>query len=132
MLKVTECVCSICEKHEPINNLAPAKVTRRRKKLHTEWISCNSCNKWVHRKCTGLTKKETLYFKNLSKQTKKEYSLSYLKTRHIFESCNIYLKPERFRKSKFTLSKIKSEILIYEHVHVLNIYQNFQILQCTE
>ena len=29
-----------------------------------------------------------------------------LKTRHIFKSCNIYLKPERFRKSKFTLSKV--------------------------
>ena len=25
----------------------------------------------------------------------------------IFKSCNIYLKPERFRKSKFTLSKVK-------------------------
>ena len=32
-----------------------------------------------------------------------------LKIRHIFKSCNIYLKPERFRKSKFTLSKVKSE-----------------------
>ena len=27
----------------------------------------------------------------------------------IYLSCNIYLKPERFRKSKFTLSKVKSE-----------------------
>ena len=33
----------------------------------------------------------------------------YLKTRHIFKSCNIYLKPEGFHKSKFTLSKVKSE-----------------------
>ena len=33
----------------------------------------------------------------------------YLKTRHTFQICNIYLKPERFRKSKFTLSKVKSE-----------------------
>ena len=31
------------------------------------------------------------------------------KKRHIFKSCNINLKPERFRKSKFTLSKVKSE-----------------------
>ena len=31
------------------------------------------------------------------------------KKRHIFKSCNIRLKPERFRKSKFTLSKVKSE-----------------------
>ena len=48
----------------------------------------------------------------------------YLKTRHIFKSFNIYLKPERFRKSKFTLSKVKSEKLkskfqnnIYKHLH---------------
>ena len=33
----------------------------------------------------------------------------YLKIRHIFKSCNTYLKLERFRKSKFTLSKVKSE-----------------------
>ena len=31
------------------------------------------------------------------------------KTGNIFKSCNIYLKLERFRKSKFTLSKVKSE-----------------------
>ena len=30
----------------------------------------------------------------------------YLKTRHIYKSCNIYLKPERFRKPKFILSKV--------------------------
>ena len=35
--------------------------------------------------------------------------LFYLKIRHIFKSCNIHLKLERFRKSKFTLSKVKSE-----------------------
>ena len=29
----------------------------------------------------------------------------------IYLSCNIYLKPERFRKSKFTLSKVRSESL---------------------
>ena len=40
----------------------------------------------------------------------KQKSLNFsLKTRHIFKSCNIYLKPERFRKSKFTLSKVKLE-----------------------
>ena len=32
-----------------------------------------------------------------------------LKTRHIFKNCIIYLKSERFCKSKFTLSKVKSE-----------------------
>ena len=30
----------------------------------------------------------------------------YLWIRHIFKSCNIYLKREGFRKSKFTLSKV--------------------------
>ena len=33
----------------------------------------------------------------------------YLKIIYIFKSCNIYLKAERFRKSKFTLLKVKSE-----------------------
>ena len=33
----------------------------------------------------------------------------YLKIKHIFKSCKIYLKAERFCKSKFTLSKLKSE-----------------------
>ena len=33
----------------------------------------------------------------------------YLKIRHIFKNCNIYLKPERFHKSKFTLSKVISD-----------------------
>ena len=32
-----------------------------------------------------------------------------LKTRHIFKNCNIYLKTLTFFKSKFTLSKVKSE-----------------------
>ena len=45
-------------------------------------------------------------------QQQKHYEPSkiiYSKARHIFKSCNIYLKTEHFRKSKFTLSKIKSE-----------------------
>ena len=29
--------------------------------------------------------------------------------RHIFKSCYIYLKSERFRKSEFTISKVKSK-----------------------
>ena len=62
-----ECFCFICEKHEPLNNSTPVKVTRRRKKLHIEWISCNSCNKWVHPKCTDLTKQTKIeqFFKCL-------------------------------------------------------------------
>ena len=35
-----------------------------------------------------------------------------LKTRHLFNSSNIYLKPEHFLKSKFTLSKVKVKIKI--------------------
>ena len=35
-----------------------------------------------------------------------------LKTRHLFNSSNIYLKPELFLKSKFTLSKVKVKIKI--------------------
>ena len=55
----------------------------------------------------------------------------YLKIRHIFKSCNIYLKSERFRKSKFTLSKVfdlrftKSLTLIYKNLQVLNTDYNF-------
>ena len=45
----------------------------------------------------------TIKFKN---QT---LTQTYLKTRHVFKSCNIYLKAECFRKLKFTLSKVKSE-----------------------
>ena len=37
----------------------------------------------------------------------------YLKTRHIFKSCNIYLKHERFRKQKFTLL-------------LIDVFENFQ------
>ena len=55
----------------------------------------------------------------------------YLKIRHMFKSCNIYLKSERFRKSKFTLSKVfdlrftKSLTLIYKNLQVLNTDYNF-------
>ena len=34
----------------------------------------------------------------------------YLKIRHIFKSCNIYLKPERFRKSKFTFDNVNFDL----------------------
>ena len=40
---------------------------------------------------------------------KEVIKIIYLKRRHIFKIFNIYLKPDRFRKSKFTLSKVKSE-----------------------
>ena len=41
----------------------------------------------------------------------------YLKIRHILISCNIYLKPERFRKSKFTLSKITFDNVTFDNVN---------------
>ena len=58
----------------------------------------------------------------------------YLKIRHIFKSCNIYSKPERFRKSKFTLSKVKSESQVLKRklsgskymLQLLNIYLIFK------
>ena len=39
-----------------------------------------------------------------------EKDLFYLKIRHIFKSCNIYLKPERFRKSKFTFDNVNFDL----------------------
>ena len=55
-----------------------------------------------------------IYAKNCWTSTFEENSYSslwiiswyYLKIRHIFKSCNIYFKPERFRKSKLTLAKV--------------------------
>ena len=44
----------------------------------------------------------------------------------LFKSCNIYLKPERFRKSKFTLSKVKSES---KHYKEDNDNVNFDLLK---
>ena len=49
----------------------------------------------------------------------------YLKTRHIFESSNINLKSERFRKSKFSLSKVKYSTY-YFHIKT-KILVDFQI-----
>ena len=52
----------------------------------------------------------------------------HLETRHIFKSCNIYLKPERFCKSKFMLSKKKKNVNFdLQKLQVLNIYYNFSI-----
>ena len=59
---------------------------------------------------TGLSDfhKMTVTVMKKSYEKLKPRTIIYLKTRHIFKSCNIYLKPERFRKSKFILSKVKS------------------------
>ena len=41
-----------------------------RKKSQIEWISCNSCSKWVNPICYGLTSKEIQKIKNLSNKSK--------------------------------------------------------------
>ena len=38
-----------------------------------------------------------------------QLKMTLLKTRHVFKRFKIYLKPERFRKSRFALSKVKLE-----------------------
>ena len=45
----------------------------------------------------------------------------YLKTRHIFKNCNIYLKPQYIFKIILILPLI-IKTLIYKNVQVLNIY----------
>ena len=62
------CVCSICGNHEAITPVF--KQTRSKKKAQIEWISCNSCSKWVHPICSGLTSKEIQKIKNLSSKSK--------------------------------------------------------------
>ena len=52
---------------------------------------------------------EYLFKKHETVNARNNEITCYLKTRHISKSCNIYLKPERFRKSSFTLPKVKSE-----------------------
>ena len=62
------CVCSICGNHEAI---APVfKQRGSKKKSQIEWISCNSCSKWVHPICSGLTSKEIQKIKNFSYKNK--------------------------------------------------------------
>ena len=46
------CICSISGNHKAIDPVF--KQTRNKKKLQIEWISCNSCSRWVHSICSGL------------------------------------------------------------------------------
>ena len=55
----------------------------------------------------NLDEKKVIINKQFWKIMKPSISI-YLKIRHIFKSFNIYLKSGRFRKSKFTLSKVIS------------------------
>ena len=62
------CICSVCGNHKAIALVF--KETRRKKKSQIEWISCNSCSKWVHLICSGLTSKEIQKIKNLPNNSK--------------------------------------------------------------
>ena len=55
------------------------KKTRRKKESHVDWISCNSCRKWVHPICTGLTKKENIKINKIIKEKKVDYFFKCLK-----------------------------------------------------
>ena len=68
------CVCTICNKHQPEIN-TPEKKTRRKKKSQVDWISCNSCRTWVHPICTGSTKK----INKIIKEKKVDYFFKCLK-----------------------------------------------------
>ena len=72
------CVCTICNKHQPEINI-PEKKTRRKKESQVDWINCNSCRKWVHPICTGLTKKENIKINKIIKEKKVDYFFKCLK-----------------------------------------------------
>ena len=69
----------------------------------------------ISKNLTGYLDKMSGYVKTFKGKNNKLMSYKYIMNhqknlfKHIFKSCNIYLQPERFRKSKFTLSKVKSE-----------------------
>ena len=65
-------VCSICGNHEAIT---PVFKQTSKKKSQIERISCNSCSKWVHPICSGLTNKEIQKIKNLSSKSKSQVQL---------------------------------------------------------
>ena len=52
-----------------------------------------------------MLNKTKLAFRSFKKGSEEK---KLIQMEHIFKSYNIYLKPERFRKSKFTLSKLKA------------------------
>lgn len=136
------CICLICGKHEPQPVSTPIKITRRRKKLQIEWISCNSCNKWVHPKCTGLTNKEITHFKSLSKQTKtdqffkclkcslkaaKRIGIDYsqLSDNNLIDSFTQTSKTTIILENKSTeISKISTEILNIEKQHTSKVVES--------
>lgn len=66
------CVCAICGNHEPAVS-SSIKLTRSKKKGLIDWISCNSCQKWVHPICSGLSNKEVQKLKTISKKSQLDH-----------------------------------------------------------
>ena len=62
------CLCAICGNHEPAVS-SSIKLTRSKKKVLIDWISCNSCLQWVHPICSGLSNKEVQKLKTISKKS---------------------------------------------------------------
>ena len=53
------CVCTICNKHQPEINTPEKKLEERKKTKQTGLVvTGNLSRKWVHPICTGLTKKK--------------------------------------------------------------------------
>ena len=99
------CVCYICNKHQLEKESTTSPRNLRQRKFcpnNVEWISCNTCNNWMHPQCTGLNKKEYNKLKNINilpknkPKTKIEPFLkcikcclkTLLKTRNTFEILN--------------------------------------------
>ena len=62
------CVCYICEDNQPKNSSEVSK--KKTRSLKIDWISCNSCNNWVHPKCSGINKKEFTKIDKIIKSSK--------------------------------------------------------------
>ena len=104
--------------------------------------SCNSCNKWVHPKCTGLTNKEITHFKSLSKQTKTDQFFKCLKCSlkaakrigidysqlsdiNLIDSFTQTSKTTIILENKSTeISKISTEILSIEKQHTSKVVES--------
>ena len=74
-------ICTIGKKHQPEINTAEKK-TKRKKESQVQvdcGISCNTCRKWVHPICTGLTKKENIKINKIIKEKKVDYFFKCLK-----------------------------------------------------
>ena len=62
------CACYICEENQLKNSSALSK--RKTHNLKIDWISCNSCNNWVHPQCSGINRKEFTKTEKIIKSNK--------------------------------------------------------------